>query len=65
MNDKVPPGKARQGREGFPVLLVLIAALVLAGIFWVFVEVYGVFIDENQPVETQESTDLPQRNATD
>ena len=59
MNDKVPPKKARQGREGFPVLVVLIASLVLAGIVWVLVEVYGIFIDEQQPVETRQSSDVP------
>ncbi len=59
MDDKVPPKKARQGREGFPVLLVLVISLVLAGIIWIFVEAYGIFLDEGQPVETQESSDIP------
>ncbi|WP_041544836.1 MULTISPECIES: hypothetical protein [Chelativorans] len=57
MDEKVPPKKARQGREGIPVLLVLIGALLLAGIVWVFVEIYGVFIDERQPVEMPDSTE--------
>ncbi|WP_274423121.1 hypothetical protein [Chelativorans sp. YIM 93263] len=59
MNDKMPRKKARQGREGFPILLVLIASLVMAGIVWAIVEIYGVVIDENQPVETEQSTETP------
>lgn len=59
MDKKVPPKRARQGREGFPVLLVLLGGLVLAGLAWVVVEMYGVFIDEQQPVETPSSTELP------
>lgn len=59
MNDKVPPKKARQGREGFPILLVLIASLVLAGIAWGIAEIYAVVIDERQPVETEQSTEVP------
>jgi hypothetical protein len=62
MNKEVPPRKARQGRRGFPVLLVLIGGLVLAGIVWVFVEIYGVMIDESQPVETEQSTENPPEN---
>lgn len=57
MNDKVPPKKARQGREGLPVLLVLLGGLVLAAVVWVIVEIYGVFIDERQPVESPQSTE--------
>lgn len=59
MNDKMPPKKARQGREGLPILLILIGSLVLAGLGWIVVEIYGIMIDEGQPVETQESTDTP------
>jgi len=57
MEEKVPPKKARQGRQGIPVLLVLIGGLVLAGIIWVFVEMYGIFLDERQPVETPQSSE--------
>jgi len=57
MEQKVPPKKARQGREGIPVLIFLIGGLVLAGIIWVIAEVYGVFLDEQQPVEMPQSSD--------
>lgn len=59
MNDKLPAKRARQGREGLPVLLILIASLVLAGIVWGIVEIYGVAIDEEQPVEMEQSSEVP------
>jgi hypothetical protein len=37
----VSPTKARQGRLGRPVLLVLICGLVLAMVVWFFVEMWG------------------------
>jgi hypothetical protein len=53
----IPTDKARQGRRGFPVLLVLICALILAALVWFGVEFYGEAIDTNsggdQPVPTQ------------
>jgi len=63
-NDKTPPKstspqRARQGREGFPVLVILITALALLAIGWVAVEIYGMSIDESQPVETRQSSDVP------
>jgi len=63
MNDepdkRVPTKRARQGREGFPVLMVLVGGLVLVMLVWVVVEVYGIFIDEQQPLETPQSSDIP------
>lgn len=59
MEEKVPPKKARQGRQGLPVLMVLVGGLLLAAIAWGIAELYGNSIDERQPVETQKSTDLP------
>lgn len=59
MPDEIPPRKARQGRKGLPVLLVLIVALVLLMIGWWAVEIYGVALDEEQPVEMPSSTDIP------
>jgi hypothetical protein len=38
---KVEAEKAKQGRWGMHVLLVLVCALVLAGIAWLAVEIYG------------------------
>ena len=47
----IPEQKARQGRQGRPVLYVLIAALALAAIAWAGAEFYGKSID-NSPVST-------------
>jgi len=59
MREKLPENKARQGRTGFPVLIVLVAGLILAAIAWWGAEIYGVAIDESQPVETPASEDTP------
>lgn len=37
----VPPVRARQGRLGLPVLLVLAGGLILAAIAWFGAELYG------------------------
>lgn len=59
MPDEIPPRKARQGRKGLPVLLVLVVALILLMIGWWAVEIYGVALDEEQPVEMPSSTEIP------
>lgn len=41
MPKPVPTDKARQGRRGSPVLLILIAGLVLAAVAWGIAEFYG------------------------
>ena len=50
----VPTDKARQGRRGGPVLLVLIAALALVAVAWAIAEFYGQATEpEGQtPVQT-------------
>jgi flagellar basal body-associated protein FliL len=42
---KVSTDKARQGKRGSPVLIVLIAALVLVAIAWFAAEMFGQSID--------------------
>lgn len=37
----LPPQKARQGRRGSPVLMVLVGGLILAMAVWAVVELYG------------------------
>lgn len=59
MNDETSANRARQGRRGLPVLIILIAALILLGIGWVLIEFYGIGLDERQPVETTPSSDIP------
>jgi hypothetical protein len=41
VEDQLPALKARQGRSGRRVLTVLVAALVLAFIVWIPVEIWG------------------------
>lgn len=55
MTKIVPPEKAKQGRKGTPVLVVLVVALVLAAIGWWGVELYGERID----TRAQEQTTQP------
>jgi len=38
--------RARQGRRGVPVLMVLIGGLVLVAIVWALVEIYGEGIQD-------------------
>lgn len=49
----IPTVKARQGRRGWQVLMVLICALVLAMVVWAGVEFYGEAIDTPEPVTEQ------------
>lgn len=60
MPDKVKPvstENARQGRRGFPVLMVLVFGLLLGALAWWGVEVYGLMLDEQQPIETPAAED--------
>lgn len=52
--------KAKQGRRGFPVLVVLVCALLLAIAVWWGVDIYGESLDDQQAIETQKSTDAPE-----
>jgi hypothetical protein len=45
MEKTVPTNKARQGGPGRPVLFVLIISLLLAGVVWGGVEIWGETID--------------------
>lgn len=49
--------KARQGRRGSPVLLVLVAALVLTAVAWGIAEIFGEATDPEgtTPVQTETS----------
>ncbi|WP_273793397.1 hypothetical protein [Brucella anthropi] len=48
---QVNPTEARQGREGKPVLMVLLISIAAALAVWVLVEIYGAVIspEENTP----------------
>lgn len=45
----VPADKAKQGRWGGRVLIVLVVALILAAIAWWAAEIYGVSIEPSNP----------------
>lgn len=49
MAKEVPTQKARQGRLGTQVLVVLVVALVLAMIAWWGAEMFGVAIEPENP----------------
>lgn len=55
MSKTIPENKARQARNGWPVLIVLAAALLLAFAVWGGVEFYGEMIDNGTP-----TADTPQ-----
>lgn len=48
MAKEIPETKARQGRRGYPVLVVLLASLALACAVWFVVEQYGQAIETPQ-----------------
>ncbi len=50
MERKVEPTRARQGRRGTPVLIILVMALILLAVGWWFVEIYGQAIEPDDPV---------------
>lgn len=41
VEEEISPVKAKQGRTGYRILTVLIAALVLAFLVWIPVEIWG------------------------
>jgi hypothetical protein len=48
MPKTIPTDKARQGRRGRNVLIILVVALILAFIVWGLVEIYGKAIEPPQ-----------------
>jgi hypothetical protein len=45
MVEKIPANRAKQGRWGAQVLMVLVVGLALAGAVWLGLELYGESID--------------------
>ena len=48
MPKTIPTDKARQGRRGRNLLVILLVGLLLAFIVWAFVEIYGRAIEPPQ-----------------
>ena len=62
MAERIPTDKARQGRWGTQVLLVLVVGLALAGAVWLGLEFYGEAIDSRsagQPGAVQPNSAQP------
>ncbi|MCO5064785.1 MAG: hypothetical protein M9924_10230 [Rhizobiaceae bacterium] len=53
---KIEPEKARQGRRGQHMLVVLLVGLALAVIAWFGLEFYGEKIDASTPVEQSQGS---------
>lgn len=49
MTKEISPNKAKQGRQGRPVLVVLITGLLLAAVVWLVIEIYGSAIAPENP----------------
>ncbi|MCF7646430.1 hypothetical protein KQ944_16270 [Bacillus subtilis] len=45
---EIPPQKARQGKKGRPVLIVLISSLIIVALVWLGAEIYGSHISESE-----------------
>ncbi len=50
---------ARQGKPGYPVLVILLVSLALACAVWFVVEMYGTSIQTPQTEATQPTTGAP------
>lgn len=53
MAKEITPQKARQGRRGTRVLLILIVGIILALLAWWGVEVYGEHLAKQSPATEQ------------
>lgn len=57
MPERLDPQRARQGRKGRPVLVILIVALVLVAIAWGAAEIFGEATDPANPAGEVETTE--------
>jgi len=49
------PDESRQGREGKPVLIILVVSLAAAVVVWILVEIYGSMIAPEVPSNSEGS----------
>jgi cytoskeletal protein RodZ len=57
--ETVSAKKARQGRKGWPVLIVLVVALLLAALAWWGAEIYGRAIQPEHTIDTPSQSPTP------
>lgn len=63
MTREIKTNKARQGRSGWPVLVVVLCALALALAVWVVVGFYGEAIAPENPIGDPTQTEEPTQPA--
>ncbi|MEN5249598.1 hypothetical protein [Brucella pseudintermedia] len=61
---QVNPTEARQGREGKPILVVLLVSIVAALAVWILVEIYGAAISPDQNTPNDENSLPPAATET-
>jgi len=61
---QVNPTEARQGREGKPILMVLLVSIVAALAVWILVEIYGAAISPDQNTPNDENSLPPTTTET-
>jgi hypothetical protein len=59
MPENIPTDKARQGRRGTHVLIVLIVSLMLAAGAWTIAEFYGEATDPPNPGQAEPTDQTP------
>lgn len=63
MRKTIPTDKARQGRWGTQVLVILVAALVLATGAWMIAELFGEATSPQNPGQAEQSEPAAPRPA--
>lgn len=52
---KLNPTEARQGKEGKPVLIILLVSLAAAAVVWIGIEIFGNVIEPETPANSEQS----------
>jgi len=52
---KLNPTEARQGKEGKPVLIILLVSLAAAAGVWIGIEIFGNVIEPEAPANSEQT----------